>query len=664
MRSIRLSLILYFLGLVAVALGAVMVVVYQNSWKTLDDKKASTEALLKNQHIARCQAEKDKLDQALAVRVKSLVNLVSFSWGRPRSQPVSPPGSLSISLNPQGSVLLFLPVLWTEVLEENMRRQQSTSSIRIIPVYVPEKQLYPASFPLALLGSGQCAASLLFAPLIYSPQEKGFTLGGYVERRLTLLEMKLHFSEDVLPGNGEGHEAEYCQISNEMGKVWQHSRSLGEQFLTLDSAVTAKLRLLEPSFDEVKLPSGARIRRVTMKLMVPPFLARGSSREAWRSPPSEPSKRLVLIRPMDATQPPSFYIQVAQNTTQRDAALAALDEQLRQELDNLEAESAATLADLRRHLWWISGIAFAATVMGGLWLIRLGLAPLQRLSEAVSQVSTRDFRLPLDPTRLPRELTPIAERLTGTLEMLKRAFAREKQAAADISHELRTPLAALLTTIDVGLRKPRSPEEYREILDDCRTSGQQMGQLVERLLALARLDAGVATLRPREVDVTSLAEQCVALVRPLAEARGLQLSLHVNGPAEVNADADKVREVLTNLLHNAIQYNRPRGAIDLSVERNNGELYLEVRDTGIGIAPEAREHIFERFYRADPSRHADGLNAGLGLAIVKGYVDLMGGTIHVESTPGEGSTFQVRLPIRPLTPRFEALAATALRSAS
>jgi two-component system phosphate regulon sensor histidine kinase PhoR len=100
------------------------------------------------------------------------------------------------------------------------------------------------------------------------------------------------------------------------------------------------------------------------------------------------------------------------------------------------------------------------------------------------------------------------------------------------------------------------------------------------------------------------------------------------------------------LLHNAIQYNRPSGSIDFTVERENGHLKLEVRDTGIGIGTEARSHIFERFYRADPSRQTDGLNAGLGLAIVKGYVDLMGGAISVESAEGVGSTFRVELPMQ------------------
>src|SRR5262249_46241986 len=153
--------------------------------------------------------------------------------------------------------------------------------------------------------------------------------------------------------------------------------------------------------------------------------------------------------------------------------------------------------------------------------------------------SARDFRLEFDNKRTPHELAPIAERLAETLDQLKRAFAREKQAAADISHELRTPLAALLTTIDVTLRKPRNSEDYREALEDCRASGQQMNLLVERLLALARLDAGVDVLRPASVDASELAEQCASMVRPLAEARGLELRVHRNGPAMLQADPAK-----------------------------------------------------------------------------------------------------------------------------
>jgi signal transduction histidine kinase len=172
-----------------------------------------------------------------------------------------------------------------------------------------------------------------------------------------------------------------------------------------------------------------------------------------------------------------------------------------------------------------------------------------------------------------------------------------------------------------------------------------MSQLVERLLTLARLDAGVDTLRPQPVDLAELTEQCAALVRPLAQARNLRFTVHCAESALLCTDADKLREVITNLLHNAVEYNRPDGSVELSVRRENGCLQVEVRDTGVGIAAEAQAHIFERFYRADPARQAVGLHAGLGLAIVRGYVELMGGRISVDSAPGRGSTFRLELPV-------------------
>ncbi|HKB38243.1 MAG TPA: HAMP domain-containing sensor histidine kinase, partial [Gemmataceae bacterium] len=177
-----------------------------------------------------------------------------------------------------------------------------------------------------------------------------------------------------------------------------------------------------------------------------------------------------------------------------------------------------------------------------------------------------------------------------------------------------------------------------------RASAGQINQAVERLLALARLDAGVDRVRKQTIDAVDVARQCVSVVRPLAEVNGLKLSLEADEPALLETDPDKLREILNNLLHNAIQYNREGGSVDVSVHRENGHLQLQVCDTGIGIPETARPHIFERFYRADPSRQADGLHAGLGLAIVKGYLDLMGGSIDVESVEGKGSTFNVRLP--------------------
>jgi signal transduction histidine kinase len=339
-----------------------------------------------------------------------------------------------------------------------------------------------------------------------------------------------------------------------------------------------------------------------------------------------------------------MFIHCAYDMDHLDQAYRNLQQRRDEELREDAEKTVADLASLRNRLLLISTLTFLAAIGGTFGLIHAGLSPLRRLSEAVSRVSPHDFRLPFPERRLPAELKPIVGRLRETLALLKRTFAREKQATADISHELRTPLAVLLTTTELGLRKPRTAEQYRELLGDCRSSAQQMNEVVQRLLTLARLDAGVDLLNNRPVDVTQLAVQCATMVRPLAEAQGLTLQVEPSPTLVVNTDPDKMREVLNNLLHNAIQYNRPHGRIDIRVAQDTNRVRLEVSDTGIGIAADATEQIFERFYRADPSRGGDGLHAGLGLALVKEYVGLMGGRIAVNSIEGQGSTFQVWLP--------------------
>ena len=222
---------------------------------------------------------------------------------------------------------------------------------------------------------------------------------------------------------------------------------------------------------------------------------------------------------------------------------------------------------------------------------------------------------------------------------------REKRATADISHELRTPLAALTTTLEVALRKPRSPEDYRLTIQDAREIARQMSVLVERILMLAWLDAGADVVRSQDVQISQLMRGCAAIGKPLAEAQGLQFNVAVDVPVTIQTDPDKLREVVMNLMHNAIEYNQPGGSVELWAQVDvSGRFVLEVRDTGIGIPSELRTKIFERFYRGDPSRNAVGVHAGLGLAIVKEYVDRLGGTLDLQSTVGQGSRFRVELP--------------------
>ncbi len=460
-----------------------------------------------------------------------------------------------------------------------------------------------------------------------------------MHRRYLQAEIKLN-SSDLLR-EVDGQVAEYFQIDG-WGTTYRSESLAGRSFTpAVDMRQFAPDQLVHSEADEARLDAYTPVRRVTFKVSV----ARWGPTDAGRGRQTagEPERRARPERPW-----PTILVQCANDLHKRDAALAGFAQERDTELANLKADTRDSLAQVRGRLWWLGTATFAATVLGCYFLVRLGLLPLRRLSEAVSRVSPRDFHFPVDEERLPRELRPIAERLEATLEQLGRAFAREKQATADMSHELRTPLAAILATTELALRKPREAEDYREFLAECRRGAKQMNEVVERLLALARLDAGVDLLRVQPVDAAVLAEQAAAVVRPLAEARGLRLEVRL--PADpaaacVSTDPDKVREVLTNLLHNAIQYNRPGGDVQVAVHRDNGSLVLEVRDTGIGIAPAAREQIFERFWRADPSRGRDGLHAGLGLAIVKEYVGLMGGSVTVDSVEGQGSTFRVRLPI-------------------
>jgi heavy metal sensor kinase len=584
-KSIRLSLLVYFFALLAVALGAVSVLVYQHSQRILEANEKTRKQLLQDQAEKAAQEQRNRLDIALLHQAQALAAQAQYQyyWTRLRSQPWAPLGALGVTMDPRGSLL----------------------------------------------------APVLFASAPLGPWSE------YLRQRFAT---EIQFNEDLLPHDDDLQGTLYFQINTEGGRSWG-SRSLGGRSFSFDPVLFAEMKLLESKPDETDLGPGTHVRRVTLKapasrvafyvLPRPPF--------PEPRPRSQPHRRNLEPQKRESNAP-AILIQFAVETTDLDQKLAEQRDISAQKLASAKDESAATLAGLRNRLLLISLVTFAATVFGGVWLVRLGLSPLRRLSEAVSLISVKDFRLPFDESKLPAELRPIEERLVETLELLKRAFAREKQAAADISHELRTPLAALLTTIEVGLRKQRNPEEYRELLEDCHAAGKQMSQLVERLLALARLDAGVDTLRPHVVDVATLSEQCANLVRPLAEARGLSLQVKRNGPAQLYTDPDKLREVITNLLHNAIEYNKPHGRVDLSLGQQNGHLWVEVRDTGIGIAPAARTQIFERFYRADSSRHAEGLHAGLGLAIVKGYVDLMGGTITVESTEGQGSSFRLELP--------------------
>jgi signal transduction histidine kinase len=248
-------------------------------------------------------------------------------------------------------------------------------------------------------------------------------------------------------------------------------------------------------------------------------------------------------------------------------------------------------------------------------------------------------------TETGSELGRLAVVLNSTFARLEAAFAQQKQFASDAAHELRTPVTVLLTQTQLSLGRERTPAEYRATVEACQRATQRMRKLIESLLALARLDAGQETMNRLNFDLADLARDGADWVRPLAEARGLALVLELApAPAPCVGDADRLAQVLTNLLTNAIEYNRPQGEVRVTTGVENDTAILTVSDTGTGIPAEDLPRVFERFYRSDKSRTSGG--NGLGLAIGKAIVDAHGGSIDVTSESGRGTTFTVRLPVR------------------
>lgn len=305
---------------------------------------------------------------------------------------------------------------------------------------------------------------------------------------------------------------------------------------------------------------------------------------------------------------------------------------------------APAYADVRRLLVSLliasaAGAALALPV--GVWLRRQLARSIRQIGETARGLAP-GHPMRIDPARVDEELVAVARALNDAFDRLEQALARERQLTSDASHELRTPVTALVTETQWALGRERTAEEYRRSLEVCARQGQRMKALVESLLTLARLEAGALPSRREPVALRALADETAAELRPLAERHDVRVAL--DGEADALADPVQIRILLSNLLSNAIRYNRPGGEVVVRLDQENGRARVAVSDTGPGLDPDAVPHVFERFWRADPSRAARDGGSGLGLAISKAIVDAHGGAIACDSRPGDGATFTVTLP--------------------
>jgi len=285
----------------------------------------------------------------------------------------------------------------------------------------------------------------------------------------------------------------------------------------------------------------------------------------------------------------------------------------------------------------IGAAVLAVGWIGGWLLIGRILNPIRRISSTAASISESNLATRIDTAVTEDELGDLARTLNSAFDRLEAAMRRQGRFTADASHELRTPLTVLTTQMELALRRERTPAEYREVLEICLKAVRRMTSMTEGLLFLARADGRAVDLRRESLDLKEVVEEAVGLVRPLAARRGLHLSV-VAESHRMEGDRERLGEAVTNLVTNAIQYNRPEGRVEVTLKGG----VLVVSDTGPGIPEEDRSHVFERFYRADKSRSNNAGGAGLGLAITKSIVEAHGGEIGFAARAGEGTTFRIR----------------------
>ncbi len=296
-------------------------------------------------------------------------------------------------------------------------------------------------------------------------------------------------------------------------------------------------------------------------------------------------------------------------------------------------------------LWFGGGIMLAALLLVPR-IVSWGLRPISYAGEQLDHITHRTLQEKSRTMgKVPVELQPFKSALDGMLVRLNKAVQQQKQLTADVTHELRTPLAIMKSTLQTLRMKPRTVAECEEGVDDSLRDIGRMEQLVSQLLVLARLDAVDEVANPTEVRLDLLLESLAEVFESRAESQGVRIVFCCDSATSVRGDEGELRQLFTNLLDNALRYGPPRGVIRVNVEDEPGSrVTICVHDEGGAIPPKSLPHLFDRFYRVDPSRSQAFGGAGLGLAIVRQIVHRHHGGITITSTPQTGTSVTVQLP--------------------
>ena len=304
-----------------------------------------------------------------------------------------------------------------------------------------------------------------------------------------------------------------------------------------------------------------------------------------------------------------------------------------------------TTRELTLLLVWSAPLLLLVIGSTGYWISRRALAPVDQMTRSASSISLHNLqhRLTIPGTR--DEISRLGEAWNEMLVRLEESISRMRRFTGDAAHELRTPLTALRTTAELALRRPRTPEEYRQSLEQVVLISERMTALADDLLALARGDEGNVLRNQHVVDVALIVRSVVSEMEPLFTAKQQQVELNLpDSPAMLIADAAGIRRILESLLDNATKYTPRGGDIRVGLLERDDVFEMQVADSGSGIPHDSIPHIFTRFYRVDESRHRQTGGHGLGLAIAQQIVHAHQGTIEAIPATGKGACFHVRIP--------------------
>jgi two-component system OmpR family sensor kinase len=291
----------------------------------------------------------------------------------------------------------------------------------------------------------------------------------------------------------------------------------------------------------------------------------------------------------------------------------------------------------------------AATFVGSGWLADRVVRPVHEVIDQAEDVGAGSLDRRIQAYADTREYRRLVDVLNTMLGRLQRAFEAQRRFTADASHELRSPLTAMRGELELALRRERSPDEYRQVLDSTLEEVIRLSRISEDLLVLARSDSGVLQPRPERTDAAQVAGRVLSRLQGRAEEKGVDLVLDDGSPAPVVADPGLLGQVVWNLVDNAIRHTPAGGRVEVRVRSGVGGLNLIVSDSGPGFGGDEPARVFDRFYRADKARThgAASVSTGLGLAIVKAAVDAHGGEVAAEDRPEGGARVEVRIPPGP-----------------